>query len=173
MKNKPSIRTLNMKDEKGSVLIVALLMIVFLSLLGIASTTTSTVEVQIAGNDRNYKQNLYRAEAAAMEAAQRLDNETDTLVLENKSHIWLHDNDMMTVVNNWDFDNVGGDDNSETVNAGIDPDSTTHFSVVDMGIAPGSSLSMGDTNLHEFAIYGLTQTSSGETLVEIGFRKRF
>ena len=104
-------------NEDGSVLVVALLMMVFLSLLGLSSTTTSSIELQIAGNDRSYKQNLYRAEAAAMEAVQRLENETSEQVLVERTADWLHDSDMMNVIGNWNYDDSGGDDNAETADA--------------------------------------------------------
>jgi hypothetical protein len=51
------------KDEKGSVLVIALIMLVLLTILGITATTTSNIEVQIANNERNYKQAFYVANA--------------------------------------------------------------------------------------------------------------
>jgi len=160
-------------NEDGSVLIIALLMLAFLSLLGISSTNTATIEVQIAGNERNFKQNFYKAEAGAMEAALTLENENDETVLLNHQRDWLHNNNVMTDVTNWDYDGVGGDDNAVTADDDIDPDNTTYFTVVDLGIAPGGSLTMGGTNLHEYAIYGLYKSTDGQSLVEVGYRKRF
>lgn len=52
-----------LKNEDGSVLILALVMLVLLTLLGIAATTTSIIEVQIANNDRLHKTAFYTAEA--------------------------------------------------------------------------------------------------------------
>jgi Tfp pilus assembly protein PilX len=49
-------------NQRGSVLIVALLMLVVLTLLGISSTTTSTVELQISGNDKLYKRSFFAAD---------------------------------------------------------------------------------------------------------------
>ncbi len=65
------------------------------------------------------------------------------------------------------------DDNAETADALIDPDRTTYFSIVDVGISGGSSLSLGSTSLHEYAVYGLYKSTDGESLVEVGYRKRF
>ena len=65
--NGMKIRNINrLNNEDGSVLVIALLMLAFLSILGVSATTTSTIEVQIAGNDRNFKQNFYKAEAGAI-----------------------------------------------------------------------------------------------------------
>ena len=52
------------KNNQGSALVVALLMLVVLTLLGIAATSTSTVELQISGNDKLYKTSFYAADAA-------------------------------------------------------------------------------------------------------------
>jgi len=62
-----------LKKEEGSILIVALIMLVLLTLLGIAATTTTDIETQIAGNEKLYKMNLYSAESAAMQCAQVLE----------------------------------------------------------------------------------------------------
>lgn len=52
-----------LKNEDGSVLVLALVMLVLLTLLGIAVTTTSIIELQIANNDRLHKTAFYTAEA--------------------------------------------------------------------------------------------------------------
>ncbi len=88
--NGMKIRRINrLSNEDGSILVITLLMLAFLSILGVSATTTSTIEVQIAGNDRTFKQNFYKAEGGAMEAATRLENETDTNVLINRTPIYL------------------------------------------------------------------------------------
>ena len=62
--------------EDGSILIVALIMLVLITLMGISATSTTNVEIQIAGNDMLQKINLYNAEASSMVAVQIMD-ETD------------------------------------------------------------------------------------------------
>lgn len=49
-------------NENGSALIFALLILVVLTVLGISSLTTSTVEVKISGNDKRHKQAFYAAD---------------------------------------------------------------------------------------------------------------
>ena len=39
-------------NEKGSILLVALIMLALLSLIGIAATRTTSIELQIAGNEK-------------------------------------------------------------------------------------------------------------------------
>ena len=49
-------------NNRGSALVVALLMLVVLTLIGISATTTTTFELQIAGNDKLYKRAFYAAD---------------------------------------------------------------------------------------------------------------
>jgi Tfp pilus assembly protein PilX len=51
------------KKEEGSVLIVALLILVLLTLMGISATTTTNIEMQVAGNEKFHKMVFYAAEA--------------------------------------------------------------------------------------------------------------
>jgi Tfp pilus assembly protein PilX len=53
-----------LKNESGSVLVIALIMLVLLTVLGITATSTSNIELQIANNERNYKKAFYVANAA-------------------------------------------------------------------------------------------------------------
>jgi hypothetical protein len=48
--------------EDGSITVLALIMLALLTLLGIAATMTSSIEVQIAGNDDRHKIALYEAD---------------------------------------------------------------------------------------------------------------
>jgi hypothetical protein len=51
--------------ERGFVLIGALLIMVLLALIGIAATTTTNLELQIAGAERVHKETFYQAEGGA------------------------------------------------------------------------------------------------------------
>jgi hypothetical protein len=57
-------KTLRINNEKGSVVVLALIMVVLLSLLGMAVTRTTSIDVQVAGNEGRAVQNLYKAESA-------------------------------------------------------------------------------------------------------------
>jgi Tfp pilus assembly protein PilX len=50
-------------NESGSVLVVALIMLVLLTVLGITATSTSNIELQIANNERNFKRAFFIANA--------------------------------------------------------------------------------------------------------------
>jgi len=50
------------QSEQGSITVIALMILVVLTLLGITITRTSTIDIQIAGNEIPFKQNFYVAE---------------------------------------------------------------------------------------------------------------
>ena len=52
------------ENEKGSVTVLAVVLLMLLTLLGIASISTSSIEVQIAGNEFRHKLAFYSAESA-------------------------------------------------------------------------------------------------------------
>ena len=52
------------KNEGGSVMVVAILILALLTIIGIAAMSTTNVELKISGNEKSYKMALYAAEAA-------------------------------------------------------------------------------------------------------------
>ncbi len=50
------------QSEQGSITVIALMILVVLTLLGITISRTSTIDVRIAGNEIPYKQKFYVAE---------------------------------------------------------------------------------------------------------------
>lgn len=52
----------NRRHEKGSVLVIGMLTLAILSLIGVAATTTSTIEAEISGNDRVHKEAFFAGE---------------------------------------------------------------------------------------------------------------
>ena len=52
------------KNEAGSVMVVAILILALLTIIGIAAMSTTNVELKISGNEKSYKMALYAAEAA-------------------------------------------------------------------------------------------------------------
>ena len=50
------------KQEEGFVLVTTLLIMLVLTIIGISATTNTSIELQIAGNDRSHKQNFYQTE---------------------------------------------------------------------------------------------------------------
>jgi Tfp pilus assembly protein PilX len=160
-----------LKNEDGAVLVAALLILVLLTIIGIASTNISNTEVQIAGHEVVYQQNFYRAEGATIEALEQLDAISDPKFA---APAWLE----LTP------DTVTNDDISDysfwqTGSGSVTPEpsavlSDTSFVVVSEGIVHGSSLAMGSSKVHEYYIYGrCAPPKRGATVVHIGYLKAF
>lgn len=62
------------RSEKGSVLLVSILVLFILTLIGIAATTTTTIDLQISRNERDYVQEFYVADSGWKEAANWLND---------------------------------------------------------------------------------------------------
>jgi len=152
------------KNEQGSVMVVALLMLILLTIIGIASTTTTQIETQIAGNDKTYRANLYRAEAGGMVALQGLDDGS-TAALKSLTYAWLHgslpDADIRSATN-W-----------STTNSAQALDSANRYLAVDVGIVSGGSLDLSEPSVHEFAVYGRSVQNKGVGIVRIGYKRSF
>ncbi|MDY7036247.1 MAG: pilus assembly PilX N-terminal domain-containing protein [Thermodesulfobacteriota bacterium] len=50
-------------NEQGSVMVVALIMLAFLTIIGVSASTTSNIELQIAGNERFHKIAFFHADS--------------------------------------------------------------------------------------------------------------
>ena len=160
-----------LKNEDGSVLVLALIMLVLLTLIGISATTTSMIETKIAGNERVYKRNFYAAEAAVMQCAQNMEQPD----LHNPRPPWgglinpVNEPDDIRLASFWE--------------APVDPTPQlaviphTLFVATSQGLAggaQGTSLDMTVSNVHAYSVYGRCKPSnSGPTIIEIGFRKAF
>ncbi|MDA3832848.1 MAG: pilus assembly PilX N-terminal domain-containing protein [Spirochaetales bacterium] len=65
------------KNEQGFVLITSLLMLTVLMIIGIAATNTTTIELQISGNDKVAKQTFYQAEAGTQVGSELVEDNID------------------------------------------------------------------------------------------------
>ena len=181
-------KTLLLTNENGSVVVLALIILVLLTLLGMAVSRTSSIEVQIASNDSQATECLYNAESAdhyAIELAQ-------TWMTNN----FLTATETAAFVVTPDIDNNGSSD----VNLDIDNDGTTDFSfeircieATGTAISPTGTLSDAANDLprmqhvtippigsgyslkyFEVRNYGITGTASnGCSQVQIGAYKVF
>jgi len=59
-------------NEQGFVLVLALFMLTICTMIGMAAMSTSTIELDIAGNERVHKETFYQAEAGSAAAAEAL-----------------------------------------------------------------------------------------------------
>ena len=66
-----------LRNDRGSVLIIALLVLVLLTIIGISATTTTTTDIQIAGNEKVHSMAFYAADAG-IEVGRALLNDLKT-----------------------------------------------------------------------------------------------
>lgn len=172
--DKFNTRPLNRANsEQGFVLVTALLIMVLLTVLGIAATNTTIVELRIAANERDYKRNLYKAEGAAMEAAQILEDEPDReeLLPGITTNPWLKSVDDPLYATPLDLMTlVGGP--AALADAVSDVRHATFARGVVKG-AKGASLSMSGSTVREYSIYGGSEERGGRVMIDIGYKKRF
>lgn len=157
-----------LRSEEGSILIVALIMLVLLTLMGISATKTANVEIQIAGNDKTYKENFYKAEASAMEAIQQMED-TD---LEDSPPSWLLSDStsfVETSIRTESFWNPG----SGTAPSAIDSSNARYYAVHDGIVETGESLDMIKTKIHAYRVYGRCSRNNGVSIIKVGYRKAF
>lgn len=178
---KKSLQTSIPKGEDGSVLVIAMIMLALLTIIGISATTTSTIEVQIAANDRFYKLNLCQAEGAAMECIQRMENGGEGMKeMVSTRDIWLIDGidnsnrsgvtvpgaDTITDPENWRDTPL----NDQTCEVGVlDPNS--RFMAFYEGVAAGSSLDMTKSTVYEYRVFGRSTRNDGLVIIGVGYRK--
>jgi len=173
-------------DENGSAIIMALMVLVLLTLLGLTSTNTNVTEQRIVRNDVLYKRNFYRAEAAAGEATQRLMN-TDFSLLDTaffSGNTWVSNlGDSFTV--SGETDSVDGDgdgfmgleDDDNWLNSSGNPtgDVATATVVPNAYFAAQYAYSKGSTVagervIHVFETFGYA-VDEGVSLISSEFRK--
>ena len=156
-------------NQNGSTIVIAMLVLAVLTILGISSINTSTIELQIVRNERIYQQNFYMAEAAALEGLELLESATES-ELDDKTYvsfIWLKKVDSnldMGDVDNWDT----------TTNAAVSAvSSDARYAIVEESVALKSSLDMtAASQLYDYVARGQSASDNGRVMIEIGYRKR-
>lgn len=154
-------------NDEGSVIILALIILMLLTMVGTSATNTSTLEIQVAGNERHYKQNFFKTEAAALQGSQRIQDAPTHTETWMQDDTFLHTASPRTkfdTIANWtDLSGLGTDFNN------------THSLVIYSGIAPWSSLDMtSPTQVRVFSVYGQRRVpAKNETMIiETGFARR-
>jgi len=172
---KKIISTLN--NEEGSAIVIALIILVLLTLLGTVSTNDTVIELQIVRNEAIYRQNFYKAEAAVFELGQIMEEPTTNLATP-ASFDWLTDKSTaadMEVVGNWNWAAGGNSQLSHNMNDAGDAANNTTQAAISNGVAGGGSLDMTATNLFDYSVYGLFNSTVGQgrSMIMMGYRKRF
>jgi type II secretory pathway pseudopilin PulG len=181
-----------LNNEEGAVIIAALMVLVLLTIIGIASTNVSNTEVKIATHELIHQQNLYQAEGATLLALVEMEK-LDNPKLTDPTWLWQStDADSVFTVfepemayndDLWNGDafeyevegtmtTVMPDSTPETVAGELFSDS--RYFVVYRGVLPKEPLEIGVTKRYRFDIYGrCAPRNRGAVAVEIGYIKAF
>lgn len=160
------------RNEEGSVLLAALIILLLVTFLGFNSLTMTSSELKISGNDRTYRQNFYRAESVIKEAALDLESR-DKATPGNSQLPWLSDgkdpnNTFDPESQQWNTS--GTDQNAST--SSYYTDNSAEYCALRMGVAPGSNQDMSGERKWEYVIYGQSRLSSGQVRIAAGFLKK-
>ncbi len=149
-----------LKTEDGSVMILALALLMLLTLIGISATRTSMIEIQISGAKKTYTEHLFLAEGAAMECVQDLADGSNpsTEPYFNDERTRTEDQ-IQNLIQNLNFAN------SDTSPIG------SSYATLYQGVV--GSIKMGQPNLHAYVVYGWHDTPQGRVIVELGYRMAF
>ena len=161
-----------LQNEDGVAIIAVTMILVMLTIIGIATTRVSNTEVTISGNQSVYQRTFYQAEGATIEAIDLLESMPNP---DTSTETWL-ENDLNTIpVGNlndaasWDtgWDGTGTTPATSTMN-------DTKYVVIAEGIISGSSLGVTSAKVRQYAVYGRsTSPRGGTTVVNIGYLMAF
>ena len=163
------IITKTINNEQGFVLIASLMMLMVLMVIGIDATNTTTIELQISGNDKLAKQVFYQAEGAVAEAVRIIGNDSSSALEESGAtapYQWLQRNPVGTgILTGSELNDVHGD--------AIWGSTTGRMAGASRGIAPGGSLDLGSSRMHLYDIYGRSQQNNALAIIKVGCRVPF
>jgi Tfp pilus assembly protein PilX len=152
--NRTSPRLL--KNEDGVAIIAVMLILVVLTIMGIASTNVSNTEIQIAGSHAVYQQNFYLAEGAVTAGIEAL--EAELAANGDPRGVSGSDNQAGII----DTDTIALNINSAGADSKIDvTNHTTEYYIDYIGASRGSSLGVTSSKVHEFSLYGKDQIVAG------------
>jgi hypothetical protein len=159
-------------NENGSAIVLALMLLSLLTVMGIWSTRKSNIETLIAGNEVARKQTFFRTEGGVIEGGFAIE-EAATGDLSSRAPVWLTEASIapdMTDPDNWDFDGVGADDTAAPTSI----DNEVGYCALDKGITAGDSLLMTTTTqVRTYAVYSFHDSRDGQSLMEVGYKRRF
>jgi hypothetical protein len=161
-------------NPTGSTLLVVLLVIMALTILGMVTTNTTVVELEISRSHRELRENFYLAEAVAMEGIQRLLNSSAIDRVECFSS-WHHtlaevEQGKLDLNNpaNW---HTGDSPQANALQSPLDPHA--FLAAAESRVAGGSSLVVTDSRLYVNRVYGLCTKYNADNLVQIGYYMRY
>lgn len=162
-----------LRNEKGSIIAVAMIMLALLTLIGIVSTNTSTTEIQIATNNQNYQVEFFLADSGWRQGAIWLENR-------GAPPIWTNTAD--NIVKNFGSGTAPDIDTSNLKSLTPDNSSLSAYSIpfwynvehLDPGIIQGGSdLVAGNEKGYERFFYAVNSNANDTQEVQVRLSKIF
>lgn len=172
------------QNEKGFVLVAAMIMLLIVLAIGIFASRLSTTETMISGVEQNYKDNLYQAETAVFEGAQNLEDASD-FDLSNRTVAGLTTEAELIARPGNDangdgevsFEEIRTSPEWDPLTAGLLSEVTwadpAQYMCVDVGFNAGENLDMSKPVTQRYMCYGKSQENSGNVTIRIEYRKKF
>ena len=174
-------------NERGSVMSLALLFLMLLSIIVFAGSKTSSVDIKIASNKKEYDRNFYLAEGVTTQMVRVLENTraTDVENLKDSDRPgWPNGlvkqdqlaNETSVVDADWAANSVSQNWPDIAVWQGSNPcGSATPFRyiAVDEGVVDDGSLSVLGSRTYKYNARGLAQCNSGVAEISVGYKIRF
>lgn len=149
-------------------ILASLMILALLTILGVAASKSANTEVLMTGNEIRYQRNFYRAEGAAMEAADILQNAANLADgLPNWIEPFIGKLTMANVGDYWDNTYADGDTVIPQPSA-VDTNHTL-FLAGSEKIESGNSLDASKPTVHSMAIYGRCEWD-GVTTIKVGYK---
>lgn len=187
-------------NQDGVVLVTAMLMLVVLTIMGVAAMTIRNTEQSITANSEVFQHNFYTVEAVTLEGVAAIQNLSDTELNSAATYpSWLRsENSAIDLEDNsqWPSGLIIPQDTALTLTAtnitpgGYAPDGTSAGdriwnAAIDMGLAPNSSVTYGSgsggttTQERMFDVYGMYDVKPGagksyhgKMMLVVGYKKQ-
>ena len=180
MEPKHRIRGILRGRDRGSVTVLALLVLVIMTLLGMGVLTTSNSDSRAAQNENSYRRNFSRAEAAVRAGMQALQNAANTPDANGK----LSGNTTGCTTGLRDYTLCGlhkaavqgvlpdpNDTTLWTAAASVaDLDANCRYYILETKIE--GSLDATASQIRTYVIFGRSSLDRGEAIIRVGYRVR-
>ena len=151
-----------------------LLVLLAITILGVASVNTSVVESKIARSEKEFTETFYLSEGATMECIQRL-IDTDMVDKDEQFPPWHHSKAGVVEMaidfrqpSDWDVDGVGEDNGLKSpINNDV------YLAAIEWKVATGGSLIQTESRLYQNRAYGLCTKYGINSIIEVGYYLRY
>lgn len=177
-----------LKNQDGTAIVAALLILMLLTFVALTATDTTINEKSMVRNEAVFEQNFSLAESAALEGLQKLASKNNEEIEEllpsrlsttstNKNLLMDSDSEEMEDILK-KLDGAAGDkvidkkDSSRFEKSQLGAE--TYRSAIMLPIASGDSLSLttAKSRLYRYDTFGLSDDFGGKALIKIGYKRR-